>query len=81
MFTLFCLHYKLEFLFNFDPTMMQDGGQDGHLNHVHDNYMEKWPLLQKAYLNVYFEPRHGETNGVVSEQARHKTSYTNTEDE
>ena len=31
-FTLFCLQYKLQFLFSSDQTMMQDGGQDGHLN-------------------------------------------------
>ena len=64
----------LEFLFSSDPTMMQHGGQDGHLNY--DNYMGKWPQLQ-----CIFEPRHEETNDVVSEQAGHKTSYTNTEDE
>ena len=37
-------------MFIFDPTMMQDGGQDRHLNH---DLREKRPLIQKAYLNVY----------------------------
>ena len=58
--------------------MMQDGDQDGHLNH---GKRENGLWLNKNYSKCIFEPHHEKTKNVVSEQARHKTSYTNTEDE
>ena len=77
-FNIFCLQYKLEFWFSSDPTMMEDGGQDCNFNH--DIFKGKMASDSKILSNMYLAASL-ENNNMVSEQVRHKTSNTNTEDE
>ena len=55
--------------------MMQDGGQDGHL--IDD--IREMASDSKSLSTFIVEPRYEKTNNLVPEQARHKTSHTNTE--